>query len=78
MIHELDQVILTKDIPAKGLRQGDIGTVVLVHKDNAGFEVEFVALDGEHLALVTAMPEGIRSVEPNEVPHARPFESAQS
>ena len=32
MIEELEDVILTCDLPKHGLTRGDIGTVVLVHK----------------------------------------------
>jgi len=31
-IREHDLVVLTADIPAEGLEQGDVGTVVLVHR----------------------------------------------
>ena len=30
MIKELDSVVLTTDLPEHGLKQGDIGTIVLV------------------------------------------------
>ena len=33
MINELDDVILTSDLPEHGLSAGDIGTVVLVHRN---------------------------------------------
>ncbi len=46
MIQELDRVILTTDMPEYHLKKGDIGTVVLVHGKNEGFEAEFVSLDG--------------------------------
>ena len=39
MIEELEDVILTCDLPKYGLRRGDIGTVVLVHKQGKGYEV---------------------------------------
>ena len=45
MIQELDSVVLTTDLPEHGLVQGDIGTIVLVHGDGKGYEVEFVTLD---------------------------------
>ncbi len=50
MIKELDRVVLTVDLPEHGLQEGDIGTVVLVHRGGEGYEVEFVALDGETVA----------------------------
>ncbi len=30
-INELDPVTLTRDVPAQGLKRGDVGTAVLVH-----------------------------------------------
>lgn len=48
MIHELDSVVLTVDLPEHRLQRGDVGTVVLLHEDR-DYEVEFVALDGETL-----------------------------
>ncbi len=60
MIHELDSVVLTKDLPEHGLEAGDVGTVVLVHKDRAGFEVEFTTLTGETVAVIT-LPARIRA-----------------
>lgn len=53
MIKELDTVVLISDVPEYGLKNGDIGTVVLVHREAKGFEVEFVALDGETIAVAT-------------------------
>ena len=53
MIQELEDVILESDLPQKGLQRGDIGTVVLVHQEDKGYEVEFTTLDGETIAVVT-------------------------
>jgi hypothetical protein len=50
-IKELDQVVLARDLPEYGLCAGDIGMVVLVHRGGKGYEVEFVALDGETIAV---------------------------
>jgi len=36
MIEELDDVILTCDLPEHKLARGDIGTVVLVHREGEG------------------------------------------
>jgi hypothetical protein len=71
MFEELDRVILTEDLPNHGLEAGDVGTVVLVHRGGAGYEVEFVALDGETIAVVSAHPHQIRQAASREVPHAR-------
>lgn len=44
MIAELDRVVLTTNLPEYRLQKGDIGTVVLVHQDGLGYEVEFITL----------------------------------
>ena len=67
---ELQSVVLTTDLPEHGLNAGDIGTVVLVH-DNKGYEVEFVTLEGETLAVVSLRPDQLRAIEPREIAHAR-------
>ena len=40
VIDELDEVVLTCDLPDHGLAAGDIETVVLVHGEGKGYEVE--------------------------------------
>ena len=71
MIQELDTVILTRDIPQQELRKGDLGAVVLVHQDGAAYEVEFVTLGGETLAVVTLPADAVRAVTGREIAHAR-------
>ena len=76
MIQELDDVILNYDLPQYGLKEGDIGTAVLVHNDGEGYEVEFTSLDGETLAIVTLKASQARSVHQHEIAHARELVSA--
>ncbi len=71
MIAELDRVILTTDISEYSLEQGDIGTVVLVHQDGEGYEVEFVTLDGETVAIVSLFAAQVRPIGSREIAHAR-------
>lgn len=71
MINELDSVILTSDLPEHGLSAGDIGTVMLIHREHKGYEVEFVSLDGETVAVVTLFPNQVRPVKAGEIAHAR-------
>jgi hypothetical protein len=71
MIAELDTVVLTQDLPEQGLREGDLGTVVMIYKDNAAYEVEFVTLDGETVSVATLIPTQIREIKKGEMPHAR-------
>jgi Domain of unknown function (DUF4926) len=49
-------VVLTADLPEHGLKAGDLGTVVLVHRHGV-YEVEFMALDGETVAVVSLPPD---------------------
>ncbi len=72
MVKELDSVILTVDFPEHGPRRGDIGTVVLVHRQGAGHEVEFVTLDGETIGVVTVFASQVRPIGHREIAHARP------
>jgi Domain of unknown function (DUF4926) len=71
MISELDSVVLTTDLPAHGLERGDLGTVVLVHRDGAGYEVEFMTLDGETVAVVSVPSSHVRPVTSREIAHVR-------
>jgi hypothetical protein len=70
MLKELDCAVLTVDLPEHALSAGDIGTIVLVH-GNVGYEVEFVSLNGETLAVVSLSADQLRAVEPDEIAHAR-------
>jgi hypothetical protein len=70
MIQELDTIVLTGDLPEHNLSAGDLGTVVLVH-DGGGYEVEFVTLNGETVAVVSLVPEQVRAIHRGEIAHAR-------
>jgi hypothetical protein len=71
MICELDTVALTHDIPGYDLKQGDIGAVVHCYKNNKAFEVEFVAADGNTVALLMLNHTDIRNISGKEVMHVR-------
>jgi hypothetical protein len=71
MFQELDTVVLTRDMPKYGLKQGDIGAVVHCYTDNAAFEIEFVTADGKTVALLTLEQTDIRPISGREVLHAR-------
>lgn len=71
MIEELDDVVLTCDLPEHRLTRGDIGTVVLIHQGGKGSEVEFTTLDGETVAIVTLMANQVRPCKPREIAHVR-------
>jgi hypothetical protein len=71
MIDELDLVVLKRDLPAERLAVGDVGTVVLVHREGAGYEVEFTTLAGDTVAVVTLDASDVRPVEAREMMHTR-------
>ncbi|HUU22815.1 MAG TPA: DUF4926 domain-containing protein [Phycisphaerae bacterium] len=71
MIGEHDRVVLTEDVAEESLKAGDIGTVVHVYSQGEAFEVEFVALDGETVAVVTVRASQVRPVGKGEIASAR-------
>jgi hypothetical protein len=68
---ELDTIVLADDLPELGLAKGDLGTVVLTHREGQAYEVEFVTLDGETVAVTTLRASQVRPVAPKEIAHAR-------
>lgn len=70
-IKEHDRVVLTTDLREYKLTAGDVGTVVHVYDGGRAFEVEFAALSGETVALVTLDKMQLRAVERGEITHAR-------
>ena len=75
MIKEHDRVALTEDLPAYGLKRGDIATVVMVHSI-PGYELELVTLDGETFAVISAFPHQVRAIGRREIAQARELEVA--
>jgi Domain of unknown function (DUF4926) len=71
----LDVVVLTKDLPAHGLRRGDLGTVV-EHYDATSIGVEFVAASGRTQAFVTLHPDDVRPVADDDLVAVRPAHEA--
>jgi hypothetical protein len=75
-IKEFDQVVLTCGLPEEGLKKGDVGVVVLVHR-GGGYELEFVDLLGETITVASAAPRQVRRVKRGEIASARLVESAR-
>ncbi len=71
VIQELERVVLTVDLPEYQLQAGDVGVVVMIHKDGAGYEVEFFMLDGETLDVATVEAQQVRPVSRRDVLHVR-------
>ena len=76
MIKEHDRVVLTTPLPAAGLEDGDVGTVVHVYNDGQAYEVEFVTLDGHTAAVVTLELSQVRPVSSRDLTHARELSAA--
>lgn len=76
MIRELDTVVLTRDFPEHGLREGDVGAVVHWYSDREAFEVEFVTAEGKTVAVLTLAKGDIRPMASGEILHARGLASA--
>ncbi|MDP2140137.1 MAG: DUF4926 domain-containing protein [Gammaproteobacteria bacterium] len=70
-IKDYDRIVLTKDVPEAKLALGDVGVVIHVHGNDKAYEIEFVALDGETMAVVTLDHDHVRHVESHEISHSR-------
>lgn len=73
--NELDTVVLNADIPAHGLKKGDVGAVVFVYARDA-IEVEFVLPNGQTQALLTLHPDQLRPVDRKDVLSVRRVDAA--
>ncbi len=62
----LDTVVLDRDLPEYGLRNGDLGAVVQVYEPD-GLEVEFVTASGKTQALVTLNVNHVRPVQDSDL-----------
>lgn len=69
---KLDVVVLEKDLPALGLKKGDLGAVVERYEPD-GLEVEFVTASGRTEALTTLNESDVRSVVENDLVAVRPY-----
>jgi hypothetical protein len=75
-LEELELAASRRDLPTHGLVAGDIGTVVLVYRDGEAYEVEFVAANGETIAVETLRADEVESVTGHEILHARKLPAA--
>jgi hypothetical protein len=71
MIKEHDRVVLKTNLPNQGLTAGDVGTVIHLYKNGQAFEVEFLTLQGETVAIATLEAAEVRPVQRREITHAR-------
>jgi len=76
MINEHENAVLTVDLPSIGLMAGDVGVVVHVYEGGKAYEVEFIALDGNTVAVETLEAEKVRPIRAREMPHVRDIAAA--
>jgi hypothetical protein len=76
VIKEHDRVVLKGDLPAEGLKAGDVGTVVHLYRDGLAYELEFTTLSGDTAAVVTVEKSQVRPVRKREITHARELQAA--
>lgn len=68
---EFDRIVLIEDLPDQRFKAGDVGTIVLVHDGGRGYEIEFFALDGETIDVVSVFANQVRAAAGSEIAHAR-------
>ena len=71
IIKEHDCVVLTADLPDEKLERGDVGTVVHIHGGGVAYEVEFMTLDGNTVAVATVESAHLRPVSRHDISHVR-------
>jgi hypothetical protein len=71
MLKEHETVALTHDLPEHGLVTGDVGAIVYCYADGKAYEVEFVAANGQTVAVVTLTAADVRPLEGREILHVR-------
>ena len=75
MIKEHDLIVLTEDVPGAGLAAGDVGTVVHIHNQGEGYEVEFVTLAGQTIAVASLLARQVRPVSKQDISHVRELQA---
>ena len=76
MINEHDCVVLLQDLPEERPQAGDVGTVVHVHRGGEGYEVEFMTLTGQTVAVATVLAGQVRPVSRRDLTHVRELVAA--
>ena len=59
-------MVLDRDLPEQGLRNGDLGAIVQVYEPD-GSEVEFVTASGKTQALVSLNVNDVRPVQDSDL-----------
>jgi hypothetical protein len=70
-IRELELVVLLHDITDHGLKEGDVGCVVLCYANATAYEVEFMTAVGKTVAVLTLTSDDVRPRRGEEILHVR-------
>ena len=70
MLKELDRIVLLTDA-SDHLQSGDVGTIVHAYADGKAYEVEFVSLAGDTVAVTTLLATQVRPVGKQDITHVR-------
>ena len=62
---------MKKNVAGQDLKADDVGTVIHIYKAGEAFEVEFLTLHGETVAIATLEASQVRPVQKREITHAR-------
>jgi len=71
----LDVVVLTHDLPAQDLKDGDLRPIVQIYSPDA-LELEFVTASGRTKALVILAPSDLRKAGDDDLISVRPLSSS--
>ena len=72
-----ERIVLTANVAGDDgveLKPGDVGVIVHIHAGGEAFVVEFMALDGDTVAIATVLPSQARPVTGADLTHARNIE----
>ncbi len=74
-----EEVVLTKDIPKRGLKKGDVATIVEHHPvsdEEDGYSLELFNALGDTIAVITLPESAIEPLTENEIFSVRLLEAA--
>lgn len=71
MIPEFERAVLIEDLPEYGFKAGDVGTVVHIHREGAGYELEMMTADGHTVDVITVHAHQVRGVTRQDMLHVR-------
>jgi hypothetical protein len=71
MLSEHATVVLTEALPHLGLEADDVGVVIHVYRNGEAYEIEFLTLNGDTIAVETLLSHQVREARRADIPHVR-------